>query len=310
MPVVGLSAFNSAGDIFALTRSLLNDADIPTNSTITATGAVRSGNLVTITTSASHGLAINNIVQVGSVTDTSFNGTQTVFSTPTATTFTYNQTGANANSGNGVVSLLIQGDVWADTVLVPLANKAYRKVQRRLEEAGSKSTTGEVILSLAVGQVSLNDSSTPQLPNDFLAPRELFERITGSGSNFSTMSPIDVLPNISQTGFNRVFAWFDESISFIGATNALDVRMRYMKGLPAISDASSPIAIRGGVDAVATQTAFLAATSRGSPSSAVFSAQFEADIKELLSLQSKARQYLPARRRPYNRRGFGRGSIF
>lgn len=307
MPIVGLTAFNSAGDVFSLVRSLLNDADVPTNTPITATGAVRFGNLVTITTSMIHGLTINNIVQIASVSDTSFNGTQTVFSTPTTTTFTYNQTGANASSGNGVVSLLVQGDVWSDVVLVPIVNKAYRKVQRRLEEAGSKTTTGETILAMAVGITSLNDSSSPQLPSDFLAPRELMERITGSGSNFSQMSPVDRLPSISQTGFNRVFTWYDESIAFLGATNALDVRLRYIKGLPAISDASSAIAIRGGVDAVATQTAFLAATSRGSPSSSVFAAEFERDMKELLNLQAHARSYLPARRRPYNfRRGGSR----
>jgi hypothetical protein len=291
---------------------MLNDADVPLNGTITPTGAVRTSNLVTITTSTAHGLAIGNIVQIGSVSDTSFNGTQTVFSVPSSTTFTYNQTAANASSGNGTVSLLIQGDVWADAVLVPLVNKAYRKVQRRLEESGSKTTTGEVILALAVGQVALTDSSSPQLPVDFLGPREVWERITGSGANFTPLQPVDVLPSVSQTGYNRVFAWFDESINFIGSTNALDTRLRYIKGLPAISDASSPIAIRGGVDAVATQTAFLAATSRGSPSSQVFGAQFENDIKELLNLQAHARQYLPGRRRPNNLRGrgsYGRYSV-
>lgn len=306
MPVVGTSAFSSAGDCFSLVRSLLNDADIPTISLIGPTGVVRAANLVTITTVTPHLLSVNDKVQVGSVSDTSFNGSQTVFSTPTSTTFTYNQTGANAASGNGTVSLLIQGDVWTDAVLVPLANKAYRKVQRRLAENGSKTTTEEIILSLAAGTTSLTDTTSPQLPADFLAPRELFERITGT-LQFTPMAPVDVLPvYASQPPFNRVFAWFNEGISLMGASNALDVRLRYMNGLTPISDASSQILIRGGIDAVASQTAFLAAVSRGSPSATMFSEQFQEDMKELLNLQSHARQYLVGRRRP-NNAGRGRG---
>jgi len=312
VPVLGTSAFAAAGDVFLLVRSLLNDADVPTVSSITPTGVTRAGNFVTVTTLLPHLLTVGNIVQVGSVSDTSFNGTQTVFSVPSSTTFTYNQSGANASSGNGTVSLLIQGDVWNDAVLIPLANKAYRKVQRRLAEAGSKSTTEEAIISIPALATSLTDTTNPQLPADFLAPRELFERITGSGSQFAPMAPVDVLPSYTTAPpFNRIFAWFNEGISFIGATNALDVRLRYMNGLTPLSDASSQILIRGGIDAVASETAYFAALSRGSPSATMFSAQFEEDIKELLNLQAHARQYLVGRRRPNNaRRGRSFGSMY
>lgn len=302
MPVIGGSAFSSAGDCFSLVRGLLNDADIPSISTITPVGAVRSGNLVTITTALPHLLGVDNKVQVANVTDSSFSGSQVVFSIPTPTTFTYNQAGTNATSGNGTVSLLIQGDVWTDTVLIPLANKAYRKVQRRLAEAGSKSTTEEVIVTLAVGATDFSDTSSPQLPTDFLAPRQMWERISGT-TDFSEMSPVDVLPVYSsQPSYNRFFAWFNEGISFVGASNRLDVRLRYMNGLTPLSDGTSAILIRGGIDAVASQTAFLAAVSRGSPSATMFSAQFEEDMKELLNLQAHARQYVVGRRRPNNAR--------
>src|SRR6266567_604032 len=143
MPVLATTAFSQASDVFSLVRSLLNDADIPSILAITATGAVRSGNAVTITTATPHGLQISMLVQVGNVSDTSFNGTQTVASVPTSTTFTYNQALANANSGNGTVAILIQGDWATDAVLIPFANAAYRKLQRRMWMAGSKTTTNE-----------------------------------------------------------------------------------------------------------------------------------------------------------------------
>ncbi len=194
MPVLATTAFSQASDVFSLVRSLLNDADIPSILAITATGAVRSGNAVTITTATPHGLQISMLVQVGNVSDTSFNGTQTVASVPTSTTFTYNQALANANSGNGTVAILIQGDWATDAVLIPFANAAYRKLQRRMWMAGSKTTTNEVILQLGVNFTQLSDSSTPQMPVDFLAPRELWERIQGSGTGlvgFVPMKPVD-----------------------------------------------------------------------------------------------------------------------
>lgn len=309
MPILGTTAFATAADVFTLTRSLLNDADIPSVLTITPTGAVRSGNAVTITTSVAHGLQQGSIVQIGSVSDTSFNGTQTVVTVPSSTTFTYNQNAGNASSGNGVVSILIQGDWATDAVLVPLANAAYRKLQRRMLNAGSKSTSSEVILTnVPIGLTQLSDTSTPQLPIDFLAPRELFERITGSGTGligFVPMKPVDVIPNVPQAGYNGLFAWWGDTLNFLGATSALDIRIRYFVGFGAITDASSVITVRGAMDPIAAWTAFLAAASRGATNASMFATLFEDSMKEFLSLQVHARQYLVSRRRPANRRGRG-----
>lgn len=308
MPGVSTSAYSNLSEAFSLSRSLLNDADIPTIVTITQTGAVRSGNIVTITTSLPHNLQVGDIVQIGSVSDSSFNGSQTVLSVPTSITFTYQQAGANTSSGNGTVSLLIQGDWATDAVLLPFANKAYRKVQNRLREGGSKTTTNDVILTpaMAIGQTQLSDSSTPQLPPDFLAPREVFERIAGQPYFGKPMEPVNALPSGPPAAFNGVFSWFDDTLNFVGALNALDIRLRYFSGFPVLSDGTSQIAIRGAVDAVASYTAYLAAESRNRGSGMGFKAMFEEDMKELKNSQVHAQQYLVGRRRPNNsRRGWG-----
>lgn len=65
-------------------------------------GAVRTSNVVTLTTAAQHGLVTGNFVNVRGVnggSGTSFNGRFTVASTPTTTTFTIAQTGSDA-TGN------------------------------------------------------------------------------------------------------------------------------------------------------------------------------------------------------------------
>jgi YVTN family beta-propeller protein len=67
-------------------------------------GAVRSGNVVTITTTAAHRVSVGHRVIILGVTDATFNGTFTVASVPSSTTFTYNQNGPDATSGGGSVS--------------------------------------------------------------------------------------------------------------------------------------------------------------------------------------------------------------
>lgn len=296
--------------MFDLVRGLVNDRDVPLILTIPQTGAVRAGNIVTITTNQPHGLQINSIVQVGFVSDPTFSGTQTVFSVPSPTTFTYQQSGANTTSGNGTVSVIVEGDWAIDAVLLPFANKAYRKVQMRLSQGGSKTMTNDIVIEppFPAGATQLSDSSNPQLPPDFLAPRQLFERIAGQPYFGPPMGQVDALPSRPQGALNFIFSWFDETLNFIGALNATEIRLRYFSGFPRLSDGTSQILIRDGVDAVASYTAYLASESRLRGSGTGFLGMFNEDMSELKNTQVHARQYKPGRRRPNNsRRGCGRG---
>ena len=65
-------------------------------------GAVRTSNVVTITTSTAHGLAVGDTVVIEGCTS-SFNGVFTIVSVPLTTTFTYAQTAANGTGGSGSV---------------------------------------------------------------------------------------------------------------------------------------------------------------------------------------------------------------
>jgi len=310
VPVVSSTAFPVAGEVMQLVRSLLNDADIPDIQIVASTGAVRSSGGVTITTTTAHNLQVGNIVQVANVYDTSFNGTFQIDSVPTATTFTYPQTAADASSGNGTVSNIIQGDVFTDTVLLPLVNSAYRKVQNRLLQTGSKTTTGIAELTLTVGQTDINDSGPigSQLPVDFLAPREIRERITGQQFYGQPMKSVDIIPSGPQQAYNYIWSWTDQSILFPGSLNPMDIQLRYFKSpLNVLVDATSTILIRGSVDAIANWGAYLAARSRGATLAASLQADFELAMKELQNLQAHSRQYHPGRRQSYSRRARGGG---
>lgn len=68
------------------------------------TGAVRISGVSTITTASPHGFSAGQTVTIEGVDNTSFNGTFTIISTTTFT-FSYDQLGANSQSGNGQASV-------------------------------------------------------------------------------------------------------------------------------------------------------------------------------------------------------------
>ena len=86
------------------TCSLANFAPHPV--IVAGTGANRAGNVVTITTTAPHQIFAGQSATISGVANTTFNGTFTVKSVPSPTTFTYSQTAANAVSGGGSVSVV------------------------------------------------------------------------------------------------------------------------------------------------------------------------------------------------------------
>jgi len=65
----------------------------------TITTVARTTNITTITTSVAHGYSVSDSVTVTAVTNPSVNGTFTIASVPTTTTFTYANTGTNIVSG-------------------------------------------------------------------------------------------------------------------------------------------------------------------------------------------------------------------
>jgi glucose/arabinose dehydrogenase len=72
-------------------------------------GAVRTGNVVTFTTTATHGFRQGEKITIAGVANGSFNGSVFVATVPSATTFTATQPGADTTSGGGTATTLDQG---------------------------------------------------------------------------------------------------------------------------------------------------------------------------------------------------------
>jgi hypothetical protein len=73
------------------------------------TGAVRSNNAVTFTTTATHGFRQGEKITIAGMADSSFNGAFYVVSVPGDPTFTVAQAGPYATSGGGTATTLNQG---------------------------------------------------------------------------------------------------------------------------------------------------------------------------------------------------------
>ncbi len=234
MPVVGSSAYNTAGQITSLSRSLLNDA---------------------------------------------------------------------------------QGNLFTDAVLLPYANSAYRALQRALANAGAGgflSDNFQVVVTAVVAadasvQVSITDSTPPpnQLPTDLLFPLKLWERPNGSAQEFVEMVDLTRhggLPSRPQGLTLSIWEWRADGIYFLGATQDTQVRVRYLKSFPDLTDATSPVLVRNAQEAIAYGTAALAAGARGSPFAQTWDDAASDAIESLIASAVRREQQSARRRRPFSSR--------
>ncbi|MGB6835598.1 MAG: hypothetical protein WBE24_19240 [Candidatus Acidiferrum sp.] len=234
MPVVGSSAYNSAGQITSLVRSLLNDA---------------------------------------------------------------------------------QGNLFTDTVLLPYANSAYRKVQRALGNAGGGGFIQDDVLLVVAAvteidtslQVSITDATAPpnQLPTDLLVPLKIWERPNGSTDDFLEMVDVSqhggLLSRVQDVTLS-IWEWRADGIYFVGATQDTQIRLRYSKAYPDFTDSTSPVLIRNSQEAIAYATAALAGWARGSPLAEKWDDAAADAIEDLVSAAVRREQQSSRRRRPFSSR--------
>jgi hypothetical protein len=137
-----------------------------TETTKTITSIVRATNVVTVTTSTAHTFLVGNSVTISDIT--AFNGTFTIDSTPTPTTFTYAQTAANASGATGTAFSIVSP--WYEKVINELCtsvsvNLHFPRGLRRLQMDGDGA--GKILEELFTADVQVR-----QLDNATLAPLE------------------------------------------------------------------------------------------------------------------------------------------
>lgn len=203
------------------------------------------------------------------------------------------------------------GSVFTDTLLMPLLNSAYRGLQRELAENGVSVLIEQQDLDLepdptsGITNTEISDASSPQLPSDCLMPHMLWERATANTTDvFVPMEKFTSggsMLNLQPSSYLRLWEWREDKINLIGATQAVTVRIRYEKILPAVTLGTDPVQIRAATDPLAFATAALAARSRGARALAQdLLATAQMATENLIERYVRPEQTKGRRRRPYS----------
>ena len=230
--------------------------------------------------------------------------------------------GSSAYNTAGQITALVrsllndsQGNLFTDTVLLPYANSAYRKVQRAISNGGGGGFIQDDVLLVVTAitqtdtslQVSITDATAPpnQLPTDLLVPAKLWERPNGSSDDFLEMVDLSQhggLPSRAQDVTLSVWEWRADGIYFLGATKDTQIRLRYLKAYPDLTDSTSPVLVRNAQEAIAYATAALAAWSRGSPLAERWDGAAADAVEDLVTAAVRREQQSARRRRPFSAR--------
>lgn len=207
------------------------------------------------------------------------------------------------------------GNLFTDAVLLPYVNSGYRKAQRALSNVQSGSFLSDDVLLVvpavtvvdASAQVSITDATAPpnQLPTDLLVPVKLWERPNGSSDDFTEMVDLtghDGLPSEPQGQTLGYWEWRADGLYFLGATQDTQIRLRYQKMYPDLTDSTSPVLIRNAQEALAYFAAAMAGAARGAPQAERWDAAGADALEDLVVRATQREQQTGRRRRPFSSR--------
>ena len=327
MPVSPTTAYSSTRVVTGLVRSLLNDTT-QNGYPVPIKALSRLNNIVTVATTTPNGLVSGDTALIAGVTGGSadFGGTFIVGYIDTFT-FNYQQSGADstANPNSGTSTPLYDaggvglGLVYTDPYLMPYCNSAYRKVQRALAMTGTQTFTEDNVFFVVPAvtaidptvQVVISDATAPpnQLPPDLIEPLKIWERQNDSNDIFYEMN--DMTANGGLYPRNQVqnlleWEWRSDELNFIGATQDVQIRLRYKAAFAPLSDGTSTILIRNAQEVMAYYVAAQASGARGSPMAETFAGEFSDSLEDMVAAATRMQQDRPRRRRPYSSKsGYG-----
>jgi hypothetical protein len=212
----------------------------------------------------------------------------------------------------------------------PLLNSSIRELYRELRNVGEPVLikdniilTGLPIINsptqgLGQGDPAVQTALTPQgyfdgvqiwpnfqLPGDMLYPTCLWERQTGSNNPFRTMdAPSGGLDSLWQGPYLRQWEWRNNNLNFRGATQGVDIRMRYYCSLPqffsqTLDFSSTYVPVLDCTDAVAYMTAVKYARMLGSPGLADLLAESKNQMFQLKNANIRRMQHQDFARIPF-----------
>ena len=148
---------------------------------------------------------------------------------------------------------------WTDPVLIPKLQVAHKELQFALRNAGVP-----LMRAMSSPISVLTGALTVTLPTDLVEPITLWEAAAATPlSGFVLMTEKDPLPLVAQAATLKYWQWYQETITFVGATAGRYVMMKYKRSLTLPDAAGDSIGFINGENYLAPRTAALAALSNG-----------------------------------------------
>lgn len=247
---------------------------------------------------------------------------------PPSTSAPYDTAGSILNLARAIANdaaLSIAGNLLADNqpYTFVLLNSAWRGLQDQLMNAGiNKFDTEAVISGIPVAGSQdpatqcwlgydgffdgVSTFDTPVLPSDMKIPLKLMERQSGTIQQFIPMGQTsDGLSCSPKVIWLREWEWRDDRIYLIGATQLIDIRLRYSHYLPDLNVASDKVPIIECSNALAYYLVAVFAGSRGSPLAQTLNAKGDLEAQKIITYYNHKSQRAQHRRIPYGRQSHG-----
>ena len=156
--------------------------------------------------------------------------------------------------------IAIGGEVLTDAqpFTQTFANASWRRFQDFLVDLGFARLKQEVVFT-GVPAVTTTDTgaqayiswseyfdgtspqANPVLPQDFISPLDLWERVDGTNGIYVPLDQcLNGIPAVPKTATNKLWEWREETLYLPGATSITDLRMRYAAYLPDFETGSVP----------------------------------------------------------------------
>lgn len=202
--------------------------------------------------------------------------------------------------------------VYTYAVQLPYVKRAFRELREELELNNVPVTSRIAVLSgIVAGVTEIDFNTIPGLPEDLVEIRQLWERPTGIDP-WLQMSRRETLPyyldGIQSANF-LMFSWQDNKIKLLATTQTNDLKIDYVSQLNDIVDENTIIGIVNGRSFLESRCAALCAQYIGEdkPRADDLNADGVMALDRLTMIESKAKQAIFTRRRPFRQAWKSRG---
>ncbi len=187
---------------------------------------------------------------------------------------------------------------------LPFYNEAQDKLSQLMESNNVPVTNKRSVTITVAPLVTVIDfTTTPALPTDLVEIQQISERQNGTSVDYIPMGRREFLPPfIEQTDSLIWWAWMEQAINFIGATQTIQLMIDYIANkLPAVTTTSTTITLINSKSYLAAKTAALCAQFLGENKDRADELNADAEIAGnlFLNLSTKGRQAIATRRRPF-----------